>query len=232
VPVGGSTGQVLAKTSATDYATGWSTLPDNRFLDGGTTLRIPFGSWLGQSTQGILNNGRATGFWVWLDYPWSLTNLSVIVNVAATDAGQLLRLGVYEELTPQAVTTDTNLSLVADAGTVQVDSQGTKTATLGAAVTLSAGKWFWVCAQPEVSKTNQPTLGSFLFVPSGVHGVSVSIISNNYRASNALLTHASDTSAQVAGGLASTRAFSRATTGAEQSLWASKGFISFGGTWA
>ena len=210
---------------------GVNRLQDNRFLDNAAE-RIPFGTWLGQTTQTFFGDGRPTGFWAWLDYPWSLTSLNIVVSTAATDAGQLFRLGIYQELQPRRVSADVDLSLVADAGTVAVSSQGLKTATLGSAVTLRAGVWYWVMAQPEASKTNQPTLGACNFASAGVHGVSIGPLSNNWRGSNGVLTQAVNCNAQVAGGLEATKAFGRANSGADQAAISTKGFIAFGGTWA
>ena len=231
VPVGGTETQVLSKTSSSDYATAWTTVPDNRYTDGGTATKVPFGTFTSQSTMSFSNDGRAIGFLAWLDKPWFLTNLSVIVNIAATDAGQLLRLGVYEDTTQPTVQANSTYALVADAGTVLVTSQGTKTATLGTPITLAVGKWYWVVAQPEASKTNQPTLGAYFFVPSGVGGQSVHPLSNNWRSSVGQITHTTDTSAQVAGGLAASRTLGRRIDGAG-TIGPNFGHIAFGGTWA
>jgi hypothetical protein len=195
-------------------------------------MRIPYGNWIGQATQALQNNGRIFGFWFWLENPFRITEIITSVTTAATDVGQLCRVGIYQELTPSAISTDVNMALVADGGTISVTSQGQKTATLGTPTVLQTGRWYFGVIQGETTKTNQPTFGGFYHVGAGFYSQSIGITSNNFRSSNSAIQPAIDTSSQVAGGLESTKSFSRSSTGGNQATGGSIGVFAFGGDWA
>lgn len=209
-----------------------SNLP-NFFRDSSSaTMRIPYGNWTAQATQALQNNGRLFGFWFWLNNPFRVTDIITSVTTAATDVGQLCRVGIYEELTPSAISTDVNMTLVVDGGTVSVTSQGQKTATLGTPVVLKAGRWYFGVIQGETTKTNQPTFGGFYYVSPGFYSQSIGITSNNFRSNNSSIQPAIDTSSQVSGGLESTKSFIRATSGSNQAAGGNIGLFTFAGDWA
>ena len=209
-----------------------SNLP-NFFRDSSSaTMRIPYGNWIGQATQATQNNGRLFGFWFWLNNPFRITEIITSITTAATDVGQLCRVGIYQELTPSAISTDVNMALVVDGGTISVTTQGQKTATLGTPTVLQAGVWYFGVIQSETTKTNQPTFGAFYHVGAGFYSQSIGVISNNFRSSNSNIQPAIDTSSQVAGGLESTKSFVRTSAGANQAFGGSIGVFTFGGDWA
>jgi len=123
LPTGGTTGQVLAKTSGTDYASGW--------IWGRSMPRPPVaGLCLPRLNLGSSNNGGPCGGYEEMraDYmavsrACTLGKISINIWTQSVTAGTVIRLGIY------GVATDGRPgSLLADLGTVDVTtSTGIKT---------------------------------------------------------------------------------------------------------
>lgn len=150
VPVGGTTGQVLAKTSNTNYATGWSTpssaggyLPTFSFISG--TYVLLYGA-SGGSTTGLTNQRLYTTPF-YLPQSVSLTRIGCEVS-AAGNAGAVMRIGVYTDIggMPGNPEIDT---------TVAADAIASPEATIS--VTLAAG-WHWAAACPQNAATTAPSV--------------------------------------------------------------------------
>lgn len=143
VPAGGSTGQVLAKTSNSDYATGWAT-PGG----GGSGMAVP--AWVsgryytncsGAQTSGLV--GR-TQLWATPIYvPNAVTVDSLYIYLVTTGSGGTYCIGMYDTNAsglPGALVAQTALLTPATGflgGQVGSGTGG------GTGVAVAAG-WYWV----------------------------------------------------------------------------------------
>jgi hypothetical protein len=127
MPTGGTTGQVLAKTSATDYDTTWQEIPDvykGRMVSGDY-----YTGWRPSGQNLTLAEAEECGVIFVPAVSVTLTRIAILVTSAGT-AGAVIRLGI------RAMNLSTWLpgNVLVDAGTVTGDSTGFKTATISLAV--------------------------------------------------------------------------------------------------
>lgn len=151
VAAGGTTGQVLTKTSATDYATNWQTPsagggsaidPGHAYGSGAAWWYIPGNLVFGQTTKAV--NANFMSYYPWfLQAPWTFDTLGLEVTTAG--AG-LMRVGIYNADAKWQPST-----LVLDAGTFDVSTLGVKTKAI-TALTLQPGRYI-VVAVDNVNTT-------------------------------------------------------------------------------
>jgi hypothetical protein len=141
VPAAGAAGEVLAKVSATDYDSGWVTLPDTGFtptnvhLDRLVSSRFYWPGTLNNAVAaGAANFIRAIPFYV----PVATTFDRIACNVTTQGtAAAEVRLGIYN------VANGVPTTLVLDAGSVGANTTGVKEITIS--VTLPRG-WYALSA--------------------------------------------------------------------------------------
>lgn len=97
-------------------------------------------------------NGQLTACPIYLPRSGSITDLAVEVVTTPGGAGALVRIGVYAD-----DGTGYPGTLLVDAGTVDCTTTGVKTITLGAALSLPAGR-FWLAAAVQGNPTPSPTM--------------------------------------------------------------------------
>lgn len=140
VPAGGSTGQVLAKASATDYDTEWADASgggsaSKNWIPG--VFNIPGFPIIGANMgNGNFSWGSTNVYMVpfTITASGTATGLQVAVNNAGA-SGSTARIAIY---TAGATNTSPH-TLLLDAGTVAIDSSGLKGITISQA--LSAGRY-------------------------------------------------------------------------------------------
>lgn len=136
VPVGGTAGQVLAKTSGADYATGWVTSSGggsayswgHRAYKTGQYYTLP---------SAVAGASVAVNTIVFMPFvmPITQTMTSLTVRVSSIVAGATASLGIYSSNSDDVPTT-----LVLDAGAVSTSTTGAKTITISQS--LSAGLYW------------------------------------------------------------------------------------------
>jgi hypothetical protein len=140
VPVGGATGQVLAKTSASNYATDW-------VQPGGAVPPPVVGESLmpdfrGTLTATALNNNQMQAVAMFVPRSVTVDEIGIVVTTSAAAPAEG-RLGIYDS------DSDGNPdNLIVDAGLYDATTTGNKIITLSPAVTLPQGIVFLVnCRQ-------------------------------------------------------------------------------------
>ena len=176
VPTGGTTGQVLAKTSNADYATGWTTPTGGGA--GGTLHRLAGGTIYGpQGLQPSTNLAHGTGqlqavpFAIDTPAPSGINALAVRVGTAA--ASGVVALGVYE---------DNGSSYpgarMVNAGTVSAATTGEKFLTVSWSPT--AGLYWLACLVTGANTTMTSNTGTSPFpVPTGPTGTALTTASGH-----------------------------------------------------
>ena len=190
VIAGGTTDQLLAKASATDYATKWVNAPTG----GGGGLTVAPVAWMGQAAQSVNQGwfypstfylgGAAAGgasiaqrfHLVPLFVPRAVTVARIRAQCGTLEAGSTLRLGIYAA--------DDALNVgdrVADWGTVSGAAAGEKIIS-GLSTALTAG-WYWLAtwasnhAVARWHKWNVTGSSTALWSPGGA---SVNLGRNNW----------------------------------------------------
>jgi hypothetical protein len=164
VAAGGTTGQVLTKTSGTDYATNWQTPaaggggsavdPGHAYGAGAAWWYIPGNLVFGSTTKAV--NANFMSYYPWfVEASWTFDTLGIEVTTAG--AG-LLRAAIYNADTKWQPTT-----LVQDFGTFDVSTIGVKTKTI-TALTLPPGRYIAVVVDNvnttiRVMSTQTPAVG-------------------------------------------------------------------------
>lgn len=140
VPTGGSAGEVLSKTSATDYAAAW--------VQPGQPMPPPVvGNYLVPDMRGSIqntgmNNNEMQATAVYVPRSVTVDTISVFVTVSGSAPAEG-RLGIYSS-NANGFPDD----LIVDAGLYDATTTGTKNITLSPAVTLPQGVVFLVnCRQ-------------------------------------------------------------------------------------
>lgn len=154
LPAGGTTGQVLAKQSAADYDTGWSTPSSGGGLP--LQLAIQDGRYYSALTTSV------TGTFLLDDYAGQLTAAPFQVNeektwteisieVTTGGAGDVCHVGIYADSNglPGA--------LIVDSGEIDCSSTGTKAVTIS--VTLAVGN-YWLAILPDTSAATAKIVGT------------------------------------------------------------------------
>ena len=148
VAAGGTTGQVLTKTNATDYNTQWSTVyPPMLPMGAGRVYQPPY-----ISSNGMANPTANRMFLLpmFVSKTLTATNLQVYTNTVTTSGS--VRLGIYDT----NYTTGEPGSLVVDGGTVAY-SANNAVYSVTISASLTAG-WYWTAA--VVQSGNSTWLGT------------------------------------------------------------------------
>jgi hypothetical protein len=157
VPTGGTTGQVLAKTSNTDYATGWTT--PSAGGGGGSPQAAMDAGVIGQWYAGQRSYGGSSNTTRTLALGTLLVGLPLVAQEAITidqigcyvqtlASGGLARVGVYQvnnQAKPYNLALNSAFAtLLVDGGTVDASTVGPKSLTLGSPLVIAAGTAFVV----------------------------------------------------------------------------------------
>jgi hypothetical protein len=143
VPSGGVQGQVLTKTSATDYAAAWQ--------QPGLAVPPPVaGLYLTQFIAGAVANEGTTNNAlfaqvIFVPRPVTVDEIAIEVTVAGASPSEA-RLGIYASNADGVPS-----SLIVDAGLIDATSPGTKTIALSPAATLPAGFVFLAFARQSAN---------------------------------------------------------------------------------
>jgi hypothetical protein len=170
LPTGGTTGQVLAKASSTNFDTTWvddagtppspATFADNAWV--GTPITAVAAGLMQEDT--VLN-----GSLVYLP-AGTITDIGINVTVAGS-SGSVIRLGVYS-VSRQAGT------LVWDAGTV--DGTSATAQSIGSGTTVIAAGWYALVAVSQGSPATRPTVtrntGNALFTTAAQTALSAAAV--------------------------------------------------------
>jgi hypothetical protein len=148
VPVGGAMGQVLAKTSATDFATGWVD-PANpvdslvKLPAGLFTCAMTSGAALGTVAQ-VANRNTVAPFRPQFSMSVDQVGVSTSTGVAASTA----KVVIY------AADPATNLpsTLIAESANISCATSGT-TVFASLSVSFEAGKTYWIGARASATQT-------------------------------------------------------------------------------
>lgn len=149
VPVGGATGQVLAKTSNADGATGWIDPPAGGGGGGASQRAIAY-------TPGVLLDLNGLSYMSMSSFTMTVdriqlqpimfsrditfSELSIVVGTAATGAASV---GIYNNAVVGGADLPGDL-LVALNNTISTSPTGLRSGALGAPVTLTAGVLYWL----------------------------------------------------------------------------------------
>jgi hypothetical protein len=173
-PAGGSTGQVLTKSSATDYDTAWTT------VSGGSGDAPP--GWVSNryygnspaansSSTGALNSLYVAP--IYIPNSIAIDSLTFEVTVAA-GVGGVVRLGVYTMGADGLPGT-----LVCETPTISTTSTGIKTGAVSS--TIPAAGWYWVGGVPQVAACTYRTVSAWHpFAYSGLSAPSTNMIHAGY----------------------------------------------------
>jgi hypothetical protein len=188
VPVGGTTGQVLTKTSATDYATGWAAPSSggggpfpNVTTAGSYFTPVPYiadGAGYNSFTLGQI---EFTPLFV----PVQLTASAIYVKVSVGGAGSFWRVGIYND------NAGTPGTLRADAGQIDASTAAIAGVT-GLSQALSPGLYWlagvmqgatgaslWRGGQPQCVPDSRSN-GQYLLNPGGVGPSSLNSSATTY----------------------------------------------------
>jgi hypothetical protein len=149
MPTGGTTGQVLAKASSTNYDTKWDDLRLSMIKPiAGLGYPVPYTNWLGAG--GAQNTGAFSLFWFAMPYPVEVDEIGIRVGTGA--AGSTVELYIYapgNDGSPDA--------LLASPGSVATDTSGVKTLALASPVICDKGGVYCgirsVGGSPNLSRT-------------------------------------------------------------------------------
>jgi len=131
VPTGGTTGQVLAKSSTTDYATAWQAPGLETYRDSNRLLW----STIPAATQVVISGTRAAHpYWV-PSTGIDCSGIACRVITGATSA--VIRLGIYSA----DPTTGYPTSLIINAGTINAETSGDKIASIDSTFIPSGMVW-------------------------------------------------------------------------------------------
>jgi collagen type VII alpha len=155
IPTGGTTGQVLAKASGTNYDTAWNDPKVPSYV-------VIGGEYFSSPASTVANNIPAEG--ALRSAPillpkCTVTTIAITVTIAGS-AGALIRLGIY----------DLAGNLIVDAGTVDASVTGDPEITISQAV--DAG-WYLLAAVRQGNAATGPTLRSNT-VGAGFYGANAS----------------------------------------------------------
>jgi hypothetical protein len=193
----GANGQALYANSAATNGTNWA---DTIYKVTRSTLpSLPEARYAGQSTFTAQTNTVRASL-VAITKALSLTGLDLSI-VTAGSAGCLVRVAIYRLDTPE---TNTNGTLVYDAGTVSGASLGQKTITFGSAITLQPG--LYAMATVSDTSTNIGYSGVSADFPTFAM-MRAEIVVNTYRGIGYQWGSTDNNSAYVANGYPSTFSF-------------------------
>jgi hypothetical protein len=144
VPTGGGAGQVLVKSSATNFDTSWGE-PSFFLAKPRVNLSLPQPG--GALTTNTWTLDRLYLGFLPCPYPVTVDQIGIAVTTAGS-ASSVCRLGLYDVDADGAPG-----NVLVDAGTVATDTTGDKIITLGTAVTLSR-RGFYTAFVPQVTITS------------------------------------------------------------------------------
>jgi hypothetical protein len=146
VPTGGTTGQVLAKASGTNYDTAWR----QPFIDSpnatGTNRFIPIRGFVIFGNSNVPSAGQIDAVPIWVPVNATLNRIDISVTTAGS-AGAIARLGIYSN------GSDFKPDQLLVQGTVNAETTGIKSLTISLAVTQG---YYWLATASQGSPGTVP----------------------------------------------------------------------------